>query len=104
MTFHDNPDPNRPLEPRVEPAISPYDPGWSAGSIILGCLAFVAVVFSIFYMMADPNPNTASRADRPVVTTNTPVTTPTTTPAQPRATETTGSGASIPPAPTPLNR
>jgi hypothetical protein len=64
--------------------------GWSTNSIVLGSLAALAVVSGIFYMMNNRNPTVATT--RPAVTTNAPVTTPTTMPAQPRASETTGSG------------
>jgi hypothetical protein len=70
----------------MEPRITPYDRGWGIGTIMLGCLAFVAVVFSIFYMTSGPNQNMAS-SERSTATTNAPA---------PAATsrETTGSGTS----------
>ena len=81
MTYPDN-DPNRPMEPRI----TPYDRGWGIVTIMLGCLAFVAVVFSIFYMTSGPNQNMAS-SERSTATTKAPA---------PAATsrETTGFGTS----------
>ena len=82
MTYPEQTDLNRSKEPRIEP----YDQGWGIGTIMLGCLAFVAVVFSIFYMMSGPNQNMASN-ERPAVTTNAPAPSPAAT-----SRETTGSG------------
>src|SRR5215210_6229916 len=76
---------------------------WSLGHYVLGGLVTLAVIFGLMFMLSDKNSNVANRTDRPAVTTgNAPVTTPTTSPAQPRAVEapaqsgpttTTGSGA-----------
>lgn len=97
MSYQDDPNINRRRTMRTE------GEGWGAGSIILASLGALAVVFGIFFMMSDRNSNVANRTDRPAVTTgSSTVTTPTTTPAQPRAVEvpaqtapatTTGSGA-----------
>lgn len=85
MTYPDN-DPNRLPEPRI----APYDRGWGIGTIMLGCLAFAAVVLSIFYVMSGPDQNMASN-ERPAVTTNTNV--------PPASRETTGSRAPNSPLP-----
>ena len=95
MTIHDDPNMNRQINEKRRADAE----GWSAGSIILASLAALAAVFGIFYMLSDRNPNVANRADRPAITTSAPSTTPTMTPAQPRAGETTGSGTTdLPPA------
>lgn len=86
MTTHNDPNINRPANVQRRADAE----GWSTNSIVLGSLAALAVVFGIFYMMSNRNPTVATT--RPAVTTNAPVTTPTTMPAQPRASETTGSG------------
>ena len=87
MSTQNDPNTNRPsnVQRRADAE------GWSTNSIVLGCLAALALVFGIYYMMSNRNPTVATT--RPAVTTNSPVTTPTTTPAQPRASETTGSGS-----------
>ncbi len=98
MGYQDDPNINRRRGMRTE------GEGWGAGSIILASLGALAIVFGIFFMMSDRNSTVANRTDRPAVTTgSSTVTTPTTTPAQPRAVEapaqtapstsTTGSGA-----------
>lgn len=87
MTTHNDPNINSPNSVQRRAGAE----GWSMNSIVLASLAALAVVFGIFYMMSDRN-KTATTTDRPAVTTNAPVTTPTTMPAQPRASETTGSG------------
>ena len=62
--------------------------GWGTNTIVLGALAALAVVIGIYYMTSNRNPTVAT-TDRPAVSTTAPVT----TPAQPRTSETTGSGA-----------
>ena len=95
MTIHDdrNVNRNRDLNRNTE---------WGMSHYILGGLATLAVIFGLMFMLSDKNSNVANRTDRPAVTTGSgPVTTPTTSPAQPRAVEapaqtpttTTGSGS-----------
>ena len=63
---------------------------WSMGHYILGGLATLAVIFGLMFMFSDKNTNVANRTDPPAVTTGSgPLTTPTTSPAQPRAVEAT---------------
>ena len=87
MTTHNDPNINRPTNVQRRADVE----GWSTNSIVLGSLAALAVAIGIFYMMNNRNPTVATM-DRPAVTTNAPVATPNTMPAQPRASETTGSG------------
>ena len=98
MTTHNDPNINNPNSVQRRAASE----GWSTMSMVLASLAALAVVVGIFFTMSGRNKTTATM-DRPAVTTGSgPVTTPTTTPAQPRAVEapaqsgpanTTGSGA-----------
>jgi hypothetical protein len=85
MSTYNDPNTNRP--PNVERRAAAES--WSTNSIILGSLAALALVFGIYYMISHRNPTVAT----PAVTTNAPVTNPTTVPTQPRPSETTGSGS-----------
>ena len=90
MSTHNDPNINRPDS--VRRRVEAEKQGWSAGSIILGSLAALAIVFGLFYMMSDRNPTVAT-PNRPAVTTNAPVIAPTPVPG-----ETTGTGAATAPA------
>ena len=91
MSHHDNL--KRPLpeerSPFPEERIRTDESGWSMSTLVIGGIAALAVVFGLMFMLSGSptGPSTATNVDRPVVTPST------TTPAQPRATETTGSGA-----------
>ena len=71
MTYQNDPNRNlnRPVfDDPMEPSPIVEREGWSAGSIILGSLAALALVFGLFFMMSDRNPNVATN-ERPTVTT-----------------------------------
>ena len=90
MSVHDDRNINREINEQRRAEAE----GWSMTSIVLGSLAALAVVFGLFFMMSDrTGPSTATRTDRPAVTTTAPA------PAAPAQT-TTGSGATsnVPPA------
>ena len=88
MSYHDNL--KRPLPEDREIVRRREEDGWSMPTLVIGGIAALAVIFGLMFMLggSPSGPNTASNAERTA-----PVSTPTTTPAQPRATETTGSGA-----------
>ena len=93
MTYQNDPgrDFNRPagrMDDPIEPPRIKAEQSWGTGSIILASLAAFAVVFGLFYAMANRGDTSmANRNDtRPAVTTNTNV--------PPATRETTGSGAS----------
>ena len=97
MTYQNDPnrDFDRPMDPVVERRIERE--GWGMGSVILASLAALAVVFGLFYAIANRGDDTATATridNRPAVTTTAPANNP------PAARETTGSGA-IKPAPAP---
>ena len=66
MTFQENDDMNinRQINERRR-----GDARWGVGSILLGSLAALALIFGIFYMLSDRNPNMAN-SGRPAITTN----------------------------------
>jgi hypothetical protein len=91
MTYQNDPnrDFDRPIDPVVQQRIVERE-SWGTGSIVLASLAALAVVFGLFYAIANRGDDTATatRTDnRPAVTTTAPANNP------PAARETTGSGA-----------
>ena len=90
MTIHDDRNPNADdtsMDRAINAKRRADAEGWSTTTLFLGGLAALAIIFGTFFMMSGgTTQNTAGRIDPP---------------AQPRATETTGSGAVIPPAPSP---
>ena len=84
MTYQN--DPNRDFERRADVRVAERQ-GWGTGSIILASLAAVAIVFGLFYAIANRDDTSVATTNdnRPAVTTNTNV--------PPAARDTTGSGA-----------
>ena len=88
MTYQNDPNPEfrRPIDPVVQRRVA--SESWGVGPIILASLAAIAIVFGLFYAIANRDDDaTATRTDnRPAVTTTAPMNSP------PAARETTGSG------------